>query len=157
MPAALGHWALDLGVQCWELPSFQVSVSCSTFAIQLDVCLPHFPLINTGPREPFSPLGPHWVRCIFSATLVIFSSSSLPLYSPGVIRKSQPIPLSRVLIPYTWVGDLTSPHFYFPCTVRLLHVWPSMVCWVGKKESHRALPSKSSQISWCLGELGSGR
>lgn len=122
IPAALGHWAPELGVQCWELPSFQVLVSCSTFAMSSAGCLPSiFSPDQHWPPEPFSPLGPPRVRCIFSATLVLFSSSSLPLCAPGVIRKSQPIPLSRVLIPYTWVGDLTSPHFYFPCTVRFCY------------------------------------
>lgn len=109
------------------------------------------------PTEAFHPFALTGSGASFLQLLLLFSSSSLPLYTPRVIWEFQSIPLSRVLRPYTWLGDLTSPNCCFPCIGLLPHARLCVMCWVDKNERNRALPLKSSQISWCLGELRSGR
>lgn len=148
MPVALGHWALELGVKFWELPSFQVLVSCSTFAMSSAGCLPStfFPWSTLASGALFTPWSSSGQVHLFCNSCLIFFLLASSLCSRGYTK----VPANSSFQSADTIHLGGWPHFSpllfsMHCTL-LLQVWPCMVCWVGKKVSHRALPSKSTQL-----------
>ena len=160
---------------CSPFPALLGPVSALISSL-VGVHLLHSPLISTGPKYPFYPFALVGLATPFLQGLLYFPLSSLPLQIPSFTWRPPLIPLSRVLMPQSWLVCLP-PFFSFPtftssCTGCLPHIRDCTMCWGFKNERNRALPSKSSEIegarwagkwsiyegsaTWCVSEKNVG-